>query len=171
MSQVHSFPPVEPEQARVLILGSMPGKASLRVRRYYAHPRNAFWSIMGQLLDFEPDLPYEERLTQLRLAGIGLWDVLQTCTRSSSLDSDIIESSIVPNDFAGWFARHPRTATVLCNGSKAWQSYRRHVLPRLPAPYCHLPLHRLPSTSPAHATMSPGDKQKHWGDSLLPLLR
>lgn len=166
MSRVHSFPPVEPAQARVLVLGSMPGKASLRAQRYYAHPRNAFWPIMGALLDFDPNLPYDRRLAHLRAAGIGLWDVLQTCTRSSSLDSDIIESSIVPNDFGGWFERHPQTAAVLCNGTKAWQSYRRHVLPHLPAPFRDLPLRRLPSTSPAHAAMPLAEKQVHWLDSL-----
>ena len=171
MSQVHSFPPVEPERARVLILGSMPGKASLRVQRYYAHPRNAFWPIMGALLDFDAECPYEACLEQLRHNGIGLWDVLRTCTRDSSLDSDIIESSIVPNDFADWFRRHPDTRAVLCNGGKAWQSYRRHVLPTLPESCRALPLYQLPSTSPAHAARSLADKQNEWLATLAPLLR
>ncbi|TGG91290.1 DNA-deoxyinosine glycosylase [Natronospirillum operosum] len=168
MSRVHSFLPIEPASARVLILGSMPGRASLQAQRYYAHPRNAFWPIMGALLDFDPVLPYDQRLEHLRAAGIGLWDVLQTCTRSSSLDSDIIEDSIVPNDFAGWFERHPHTQAVFCNGSKAWQSYRRHVLPALPAPWADLPLQRLPSTSPAHAAMSRANKQQAWQTALAP---
>ncbi|MCH8550969.1 MAG: DNA-deoxyinosine glycosylase [Natronospirillum sp.] len=166
MSQVQSFPPIEPASAQVLILGSMPGRASLQAQRYYAHPRNAFWPIMSTLLGFDLELPYEQRLARLQAAGVGLWDVLQTCTRDSSLDSDIVESSIVANDFAGWFERHPGTQAVLCNGRKAWESYRRHVLPALPAPSAGLPLHCLPSTSPAYAAMSFSDKLKTWQAAL-----
>lgn len=169
MQPIHSFPPIEPAHCRILILGSMPGKASLTAQRYYAHPRNAFWPILGQLLEFDPADAYEQRTEALRQAGIGLWDVMQSCVRPSSLDSDILEDSILPNDFPGWFQRHPNTRAVLCNGGKAFDSYRRYALPLLDAPFRDLPLIQLPSTSPAHASRNLEQKLQAW-QTLLPLL-
>lgn len=165
MPTIHSFASIEPAHAKVLILGSMPGKASLRAQQYYAHPRNAFWPIMARLLGFSAQLPYPQKVAALQAAGIGLWDALAACTRESSLDSDIIESSIVPNDFPAWFERHSQTQAIFCNGAKAFDSYRKYVLPRLPASFAALPLHRLPSTSPAHASLALDAKFEHW--SLL----
>lgn len=166
MQPIHSFPPVEPARCRILILGSMPGKASLAAQQYYAHPRNAFWPILGQLLGFDPANAYEQRTDALRKAGIGLWDVMQSCVRPSSLDSDILEDSIRPNDFPGWFQRHPQTRAVFCNGGKAFQSYRRYVLPLLDESFRQLPLQQLPSTSPAHASRRLDEKFQHWQQLL-----
>jgi TDG/mug DNA glycosylase family protein len=140
----------------------MPGKASLQATRYYAHPRNAFWPIMGELLGFDPKADYTERTRALQEAGIGLWDVMRSCVRSSSLDSDIQETSIIANDFPGWFQRHPHTRAILCNGGKAFQSYQRHVLPLLEEPFRQLPLYQLPSTSPAYASLTLQQKQLEW---------
>ena len=70
MSRIHSFPPIENAGARILILGSMPGKESLRAGQYYAHPRNAFWPIMGSLIGAAPALPYQQRVHILQAAGI-----------------------------------------------------------------------------------------------------
>src|ERR1700736_657566 len=82
-----SFPPVVDDATRVLVLGSMPGEMSLRTQQYYAHPRNAFWCIMSELLRFDPCSDYQVRLRTLCSAGIGLWDALQACDRVGSLDS------------------------------------------------------------------------------------
>lgn len=159
---INSFAPVEPTQARVLIIGSMPGKASLTAHQYYAHPRNAFWPILGHWLGFDSTLPYEQRLTQLTHHHIGLWDALYQCERPSSLDADIVKTSIVPNDFSAWFTRHPQTQAVLCNGTAAYDNYRKKVLPTLSTTDQTLPLHKLPSTSPAHASLSFEQKKDQW---------
>src|SRR5882672_4404695 len=90
-----AFPPVAAPDARVLVLGSMPGEASLAARRYYAYRHNAFWPIMGRLFGAGPDLRYRERLARLKHAGIALWDVLASCRREGSLDSNIDERSMV----------------------------------------------------------------------------
>ena len=159
--QVHSFAPVATAACSVLVLGSMPGKASLRAQQYYAHRQNQFWRLMGSLLGFEPSAPYEERLQNLLRRGVGLWDVLQTCTRVSSLDSDIVESSSVPNDFVTFFSEHPRVSTVFFNGAKAASSFAKLVAPTLP-PTLALQLRRLPSTSPANASISYERKLSEW---------
>ena len=83
---IESFPPITSSTARVLILGTMPGRVSLRERQYYAHPQNAFWRIIGAILGFDPALPYRERVASVQLAGIAIWDVLKACARAGSLD-------------------------------------------------------------------------------------
>jgi TDG/mug DNA glycosylase family protein len=140
----------------------MPGKASLAANQYYAHPRNYFWWIMGAILNIRPDAAYEERCDALTGQGVALWDVLQTCTRSGSLDSDIIEASIVPNDFATFLRAHPEINTIFFNGAKAEQIYMRHVLPTLPDDLAGIGRVRLPSTSPANASIPLAAKLGQW---------
>ena len=91
MSPVQSFPPIVSPQSKLLILGSMPGEASLKAGQYYAHPRNAFWHIMGELFGAGPSLPYQERVATLQSIGVALWDSLQACIRPGSLDASIKE--------------------------------------------------------------------------------
>lgn len=166
MSLSHGFPPVAAPDARVLILGSMPGQASLQAGQYYAHQRNAFWRIMGDLLGAGPDLPYAQRLEKLTAAGIALWDVIAACERPGSLDAAIVGSSVAANDFRAFFAVHRNIAHVFFNGAAAEMAFRRHVLPGLPD--LSLQLTRLPSTSPAHAARSYGDKLAAWSAILAP---
>jgi TDG/mug DNA glycosylase family protein len=162
VSKVHGFPPIAATDARLLILGSMPGKASLRANQYYAHPRNAFWPIVEALFGIHRTLHYEVRCAQLMLQRIAVWDVLKTCTRSSSLDSDIDESSIVANDFPAFFAAHPDIHAIYFNGAMAERSFRRHALGLLPEAQRRLPTVRLPSTSPANASYSFERKLAAW---------
>ncbi|MBI4226898.1 MAG: DNA-deoxyinosine glycosylase [Candidatus Omnitrophica bacterium] len=160
MTPVRGFAPIADGRARGLILGSMPGRASLRVGQYYAHPRNAFWRVLGELVGAHPALPYDARVRALRSARLALWDVLAACTRGTSLDSDIEPDSVVVNDFVGFFAEHPKVTRVYFNGTMAEQSYRRRVLPGLPR--VALTYRRLPSTSPANASWSYARKLAAW---------
>ena len=140
----------------------MPGRASLRANQYYAHPRNAFWPIVERLFHLESGLGYEERCALLVQQGVAVWDVLMSCTRESSLDSDIDTSSIVANDFAEFFAAHPAIGRICFNGAMAQQVFDRHVAPRLPSKVADLPRLRLPSTSPANAAYSFERKLECW---------
>ena len=163
MPHIHSFAPISNADARVLILGSMPGKKSLEQNQYYAHPSNAFWKIIGELVGAKPDIPYEQRLRILKFSGIALWDVLASCERKTSLDTHIKKESA--NDFASFFARHPHITQVFFNGSKAEQCFRKFVQDKLvlpPLKFC-----RLPSTSPAHAGMSYADKLLAWRVAMV----
>lgn len=159
MGRINSFPPVEKSNARILILGSMPGEASLAAHQYYAHPRNLFWRIMGELTGAGPELPYDQRMDILQAREIALWDVLQSCVREGSLDSAI--QAEIPNNFAAFFQSHPRLTHVFFNGKKAQDSFQKHV--DVPA---HLSLTTLPSTSPAHAALSFEQKHQAWSKIL-----
>lgn len=139
----------------------MPGKASLAAARYYAHPRNLFWTLIESLLGARPGLDYPQRLALLQEHRIALWDVIAQCERGSALDNDILESSIVVNDFGSFFAQHPIIDRVFFNGAKAEQAFRRYVLPGLPSGL-RISMTRLPSTSPANAGISPDAKLEAW---------
>jgi hypoxanthine-DNA glycosylase len=156
------FPPIADAHARVLILGSLPGQASLRRQQYYAQPQNAFWKIMGRLFDAGPELPYDERARRLVAQGIALWDVCAAAQRPGSLDASIVHSSVVPNDFAAFIGSHPRLHLICFNGAKAADLYRRLVLPTLPATPRPVGYETLPSTSPAHASMRFEEKLARW---------
>ena len=145
----------------MLILGSMPGVASLRLQQYYGHPQNAFWKIVGAVLGFDAALSYQQRTQALVRHKVALWDVLAACVREGSLDSSIDLSSIVPNDFAAFFKRHPHIRRVCFNGAAAANMYQRQVLPGL-ATVRPIDYVRLPSTSPAHAGMLFAAKLVRW---------
>ncbi|MAG94362.1 MAG: DNA-deoxyinosine glycosylase [Planctomycetaceae bacterium] len=162
MPRLTSFPPIASPDARVLVLGSMPGEESLRRQQYYAHPQNAFWPIMGELFSAGADLPYPERTGRLREAGVAVWDVLKHCRRAGSLDASIESKTIVANDFLAFFAEHSRIRVVFFNGRKAEEMFRRRVLPELGAAAAELSRHLLPSTSPAYASLSRGEKLDRW---------
>jgi double-stranded uracil-DNA glycosylase len=161
-SRISGLPPVVGIEPRVLILGSMPGIASLDASEYYALPRNAFWPIMGELFGAHFELPYAQRLDVLTAGRVALWDVLSSCVRPGSLDASIDTSSIAANNFNGLFADYPTLRQVFFNGKKAAEMYHRYVLPKLDAVAANIPGSTLPSTSPAHASLSFDDKFKAW---------
>lgn len=159
---VHSFPPIGTTGARILILGSMPGIASLEAGQYYAHPRNAFWPIMGELFGAGPEKAYADRFAILKAAGVAVWDVLQACVRIGSLDANIRDE--VPNDFRAFFESCRSIRRIGLNGAKAAASFRKYAA-------SHKPLQAeailLPSTSPAHAGRSLREKCDLWRAALL----
>lgn len=158
----HSFPPVFEPGARILILGSMPGQVSLQSSEYYAHPQNAFWPIVEALFGIATPLSYPQRIQLLNQQGIALWDVLRSCIRDGSLDSSIQASSIISNDFNKFYLAAPHIQAVFFNGATAEREYKKRVIPTLTKTPASFPTYRLPSTSPAMATLSRREKLKRW---------
>ncbi|WP_256760337.1 DNA-deoxyinosine glycosylase [Cohnella sp. WQ 127256] len=112
--------------SRILILGSMPGVASLQAHQYYGNARNYLWSIIYALFGEgrEPESEYENRLAFALSHGIALWDAIATCERKGSLDSDIKQA--VPNDIPGLLQRYPGVAIIACNGTKSYKELNKH---------------------------------------------
>ena len=160
MARIHSFEPIEDRSAEILILGSMPGRASLLAGQYYAHAQNGFWRIMSELLQFDATAPYSVRVRALKSARIALWDVLHSCVREGSLDSMIERDTQIANDFRAFFRTHTRISHVFFNGATAQACFKRHVLGDLEAD--SVSYARLPSTSPANASMSFAEKLDAW---------
>ena len=146
----------------MLILGSLPGQVSLARRQYYAQPQNGFWRIMGALFGAGPEVPYAERAERLKAHRVAVWDVCKAATRPGSLDSAIDLASVVPNDFRSFFRTHGSITVVFTNGGTATRLYTTLVVPRLTEPARCLPLHPMPSTSPAHASLRFEQKLERW---------
>ena len=123
---------------------------------------------MEALFGIPAGVPYEQRCAGLIEQHVAVWDVLRTCTRSSSLDSDIERASMIPNDFVAFFAAHRFIRAIYFNGAMAEQSFSRYVLPELPAAVTALPRIRLPSTSPANASFSFQRKLDEWRRLRMP---
>ena len=162
MTPSEGFPPIARPDARILILGSLPGERSIREQQYYAHPQNAFWRIMAALYGIEGE--YDMRAEQLCDRRIALWDVLHSSVRPGSMDADIHLPSATPNDFGEFFARHTRIRLIAFNGKKAEQLFERFIDPLGVADT----IRRigLPSTSPAYASLSFSGKLAAWRDAL-----
>ena len=146
--------PVAGPGTRLLLLGSFPGVASLVAQQYYGHPRNQFWPILAALWQVDlPAMAYPARLAVLQQRGLGLWDVYGSCRRQGSLDSAITDA--VPNDLPGLAGRLPALQAIAHNGAESARAMR--VTGAL-----GLPVHRLPSTSPANASWSFQRKLAAW---------
>lgn len=143
----------------MLILGSLPGVASLAAGQYYAHPRNLFWDLMGALVGASRDMPYEARCARLIAAGIAVWDVLHAAKRPGSLDARIVAASAQPNDFAAFIAAQPQLQLIAFNGVTAAKLFARLAAPRLVIAPRQV---TLPSTSPAHAALTQAQKLRRW---------
>ena len=155
MDRKGAFDEVANTDTRVLILGSLPGEASLAARQYYAHPRNAFWRLTGAVLGEDlAALPYEARIDRLLARGVGLWDVIKTARRQGSLDAAIRE--VEPRDLAAMTARLPNLRAVAFNGGKAAKIGEKML------PGSRLALITLPSSSPANASLGFDGKLTAW---------
>jgi hypoxanthine-DNA glycosylase len=153
-ARLQGLAPLASRDARLLVLGSFPGAASLAAQQYYAHPRNHFWPILAALwrLDLAA-LPYAKRIAEVRRRGLAVWDVYAACRREGSLDSAIEQAE--PNDLAGLAARLPKLAAIAHNGGESARAMR--ITRAL-----GLPVRRLPSTSPANASWSFERKLAAW---------
>jgi hypoxanthine-DNA glycosylase len=169
MSHIIGFKPIADCNAKILILGSMPGEVSLQKMQYYGHTRNSFWSIILTLLGETADLDiitYKQRKDILIKNQIAVWDVLQSCFRSGSLDTAIKMNSIKVNDFNKLFSNYTTIKKVYFNGAKAEAIYTKHVLPHIEEQFKYLKYVRLPSTSPAHASMTLEQKTLAWRNEI-----
>jgi double-stranded uracil-DNA glycosylase len=158
------LPPLARSDARILVLGSLPGQMSLQLGQYYAKPQNAFWRIMAATFHFPPNLPYPNRVVELQNHKIAAWEVCASAYRPGSLDSNI--SQVVVNDFKSFFQSHPLIGLICFNGQTAEKLYRRNVLLTLPKPFADIHTRSLPSTSPAHAGMTFAQKLAQWKPAL-----
>jgi len=156
------FPPIAEPDAEILILGSLPGRKSLEMQQYYAHPQNAFWKLIARIYKRGSSLPYTQRVEILTANRIALWDVLAAAERPGSLDSSIVSASARANDFAAFYRNHPQVSRIYFNGRRAEELYRRLVLPGLSAEFATLRYVSMPSTSPAHAGMPFAEKLVRW---------
>lgn len=151
-----SFAPVADGNTRILILGSLPGEASLAAGQYYANPRNQFWRLVGGVIGRDlASLDYDARLAMLLDHGIGLWDAIGSATRAGSLDTAIRDAEA--NALADFAVTLPQLRAVAFNGAKA----AAIGAPQL-AGIERVELVRLPSSSPAHAALSFDEKLAHW---------
>ena len=156
------FPPVARSDARVLVLGSLPGQRSLQAQQYYAHPQNAFWRIMRELTG--ADGSYAQRCEILIEHGIALWDVLESSVRPGSMDADIRRGTEKANDFDSFFLNHTGILRVCFNGQKAARMFRELVRTESVTTAWHTQV--LPSTSPAFAAMPYAEKLMHWRQAI-----
>ncbi len=157
-----SFKPLADDRSRVLILGTMPGPVALKKREYYGFPGNHFWPIIFRLFREKPHTDFRKKKTLLRENRIALWDVIGACRRTGASDSSIRD--VAPNDIPGLIRRRKNIRTIFLNGKTAEKLYRRHF-----ADLIRIPAYALPSTSPAHASMSFEKKLKAW-EAILPYL-
>jgi len=137
------------------------------MRQYYAQPQNGFWRIMDAICGAGPSLAYPERTERLITRRIAVWDVLAAGERVGSLDSAIVASSIVVNDFGQFFARYGEIRLICFNGTKASELYRRRVLTELAPRFAALATRVLPSTSPANASVPFAAKLATWSAALI----
>jgi len=162
MEKSVGFPPIANDSARVLVLGSLPGRKSLLYKEYYAHPQNAFWPVMREIFGAAGD--YEERCACLLRHEVAVWDVLQASVRPGSMDADIRQETAVVNDFDVFLEQHPHIQGVAFNGKTAEKLFRDSVVSRRAS---RLRMLSLPSTSPAYAAMPFAGKLKRWRSGMI----
>ncbi|MBR2273427.1 MAG: DNA-deoxyinosine glycosylase [Alphaproteobacteria bacterium] len=159
---LESFTFIANQQTKILIIGSMPGIASLRAQEYYAHPQNLFWKFVFKACCVDYNFPtYNEKIAVLSSHCLGLWDVVKNCAREGSLDCNIKE--VIPNDFYFLTNCYPNILKFLFNGQKAFKLFKTF--------YPELLIKKqyavLPSTSPANASIPFKEKESIWINSLI----
>lgn len=153
--RISSFPPIIDGDSKILILGSVPGVKSLQMQQYYAHPQNKFWKILFEVFNEEFTNDYSHRIEFLKKNRIALWDVIDSCERKGSLDSDIKNEEA--NQIKELLETHPNIKAIFCNGQKSFKNLQKILGKEFP-----VPILALPSTSPAHAGMRFEEKLQNW---------
>ena len=161
MTKCRSFLPSINEESKILILGSMPGVKSLKEQQYYAHPQNRFWRLMGQLCSCQnlAELDYQNKLEILLNNRIALWDVIKSCDRIGSLDSNIIKEK--PNDISRLLKQY-HIEKICLNGNKSYSALKKYFPDLLNKYSCF----KLPSTSPANAKFRLDDLYNAWYQAI-----
>ena len=155
MQKISSFPPIINKDSKILILGSIPGVKSLEMQQYYAHPQNKFWKIICEIFNEEFTTNYQQRIEILEKHHIALWDVIDTCERKGSLDSEIRNEEA--NKIEELLQNFPNIKAIFCNGKKSHKNLQKILGKKF-----RMPIIVLPSTSPANAGLSYFDKLKSW---------
>ena len=155
MQKISSFPPIINNESKILILGSIPGVKSLEMQQYYAHPQNKFWKIICEIFNEDFTTDYSERIKILEKHHIALWDVIDTCERKGSLDSEIRNEEA--NKIEELLQNFPNIKAIFCNGQKSHKNLQKILGKKF-----RMPIIVLPSTSPANAGLSYFDKLKSW---------
>ena len=166
---ISALPPEISVSCQILVLGSMPGAISQKEAEYYAHPRNLFWDCVETACHIDRNAPYRARLAALNDAHIGLWDVLASCSRKASSDATIRDAKC--NNFIKLLLAYPRINRICLNGRIAFDYWRRLVIPCFADELdkellADIEIISLPSTSPAHAKLSPAVKIDVWCAAL-----
>ena len=154
MNRISSFPPIVSKDSKILILGSVPGIKSLEKQEYYAHPQNKFWRILFELFQEDFTTDYAEKIELLNKNKIAVWDVIDSCERKGSLDTEIKNEA--HHDILQLLQDFPSIKVIFCNGQKSFKSLRK-ILPD----DMKIPILVLPSTSPAY-TIPYQQKLKDW---------
>ena len=154
MNRISSFPPIVSEDSEILILGSVPGIKSLEMQEYYAHPQNKFWRILFELFQEDFTADYAEKIELLKKNKIAVWDVIDSCDRKGSLDSEIKNEA--HHDILQLLQDFPSIKVIFCNFQKSFKTLRK-ILPD----DLKIPILVLPSTSPAY-TIPYQQKLKDW---------
>lgn len=157
----YGLPAVWQADAQILILGSLPGVASLQAAQYYAHPRNQFWPLLQQLFGIDASQSYDDRIAALQQQRLALWDLIGAAERPGSLDSAINTASMQLNDFSTLLQDLPALKAIWLNGGTAAKAWQKRVKAGLNLPVT-VQVFTLPSSSPAHAALRFTDKLQHW---------
>ncbi|WP_430787985.1 DNA-deoxyinosine glycosylase [Virgibacillus flavescens] len=157
------LPPIISEEPKVLIVGSMPSSLSLKSQEYYGNPRNHFWDILFELFTKKPINDYQEKISFIKQNHLILWDVIGSCYREGSLDSNITMEE--PNDITGLLEKNPTIRAIACNGTKSFQILKRNGYVSKEHDITVL---KLPSTSPIPGkyTKSFSGKVKAWSQIM-----
>ncbi|MBQ9246446.1 DNA-deoxyinosine glycosylase [bacterium] len=155
-----SFAPIINKNSKILILGSMPGIKSLEAVQYYAHPQNRFWKIMSVYCNYQnlEKENYKIKTSVLLKNNIALWDVIQSCTREGSLDTNI--QNVKPNNIIGLIKKYPGIKKILCNGTKSYELFVKNNK------NIEVPIIKVPSTSPANAKYSFEKLKDEWINAI-----